>query len=688
MSAEIILLPDKSKDHAMISQIGDFDLSDIRCAVVILNREGRHVFASKFASEFLGFDEQSILGKTIVELLGPDLESPLFEMLQRALDGEIVHHLLRFPSVDPYTRDRYHEICLERCMFQGEVHVLNVVMDITHRVEGRVHLLRRQSELEKDLEGRGAELLRAEERMRVVGGISADGYWERNLVTGKRYCSDSFKKLLKYEDQPIEEDPNFWKNLIFSADYPMWSEAYDSHIEHNSPFTVTLRLLRSDEQPIWVTVRGIAIRDENGVPLRIVGSVTDITALRQAQHKLQNINQTLEAKIVERTVALTEEKERISRIASLVPGVIFSISINKKRNIQFEYISDGFVDIFGASEEKDSFPGTFGDLLGLIHIDHRMEIATQVMRAGHSLKTWQGEFKLSRTDREVWANVTSAPIAHSDGTLWWHGFVQDVTARIMQEREANRLRAEAEERKIQDYQQLAEQQRSMTHRFINLAEEERRGVAYDLHDGLTQHVMSANLYMEIFRARVGELELAPLEFLNKGMECLEQAVKESRRLVNGLRALYLDDMGLAGAIAQVFADESTAAGWASTMYVHNLSDTRFEPEVETAVFRIVQEALVNIRKHASARRVTIEIVKTDDELLPELVVRITDYGAGFEYAPGTYKQGHFGLRSMQERASLLGGTLTVLSKPGTGTRITLHMPLHWSDAPVVAGFEI
>ena len=139
-------------------------------------------------------------------------------------------------------------------------------------------------------------------------------------------------------------------------------------------------------------------------------------------------------------------------------------------------------------------------------------------------------------------------------------------------------------------------QRTLVSGLIHAQEEERRAVAYDLHDGLTQFVMAAHAHLESFHRahRLGNEEKAERD-LDQSLRYLKEAVMESRRLVNGLRTLALDDLGLAGALEEAVAEEKARAGWADADMTHNIAGRRFDKSLETAVYRVAQEALTNAR---------------------------------------------------------------------------------------------
>lgn len=220
---------------------------------------------------------------------------------------------------------------------------------------------------------------------------------------------------------------------------------------------------------------------------------------------------------------------------------------------------------------------------------------------------------------------------------------------------------------------LLERQRALLSGILNAQEEERRAVAYELHDGLTQYVMASHAHLEAFRRarQAGKTDKAERE-LDQGRTYLKDAVVESRRLVNGLRALALDDLGLVGALEQLLAEEKMRAGWAEAPFVHNVADQRFDTLLETAAYRVAQEALTNVRKHAGAARVHVCLFANGSTLTLE----VRDTGAGFVPEEKMRDHGRLGLLGMSERVHLLGGTFVLRSAPGQGTVVRAVFPAH------------
>lgn len=224
---------------------------------------------------------------------------------------------------------------------------------------------------------------------------------------------------------------------------------------------------------------------------------------------------------------------------------------------------------------------------------------------------------------------------------------------------------------------MVAQQRSLLSGLITAQEEERRAVAYDLHDGLTQHVMAAHAHFESFKRAnaTGNKEKAGRD-LDSGLNYLHEAVVESRRLVNGLRSLALDDLGLAGALEQLLSEEKARASWESADFIHNIAGCRFDKNLETGAYRVAQEAITNIRKHASAKQVRVLLLAEEGlSKTRSLRLEILDRGRGF--VPEEHSSGHLhvGLQGIAERINLLGGKYELRSSVGEGTLLQAIFPI-------------
>ncbi|MDU8430859.1 sensor histidine kinase [Pseudomonas syringae pv. actinidifoliorum] len=200
-------------------------------------------------------------------------------------------------------------------------------------------------------------------------------------------------------------------------------------------------------------------------------------------------------------------------------------------------------------------------------------------------------------------------------------------------------------------------------------EDERKRVAYDLHDGLAQTLAGLHQRLQGFAGRCPELPAQLDADLKAILKLAQHCVGEGRQLISGLRPAVLDDFGLWQAIDKE-ADRLREAGiivqWTSQ------SLERLPSHLEIALFRIAQEGINNVLKHANASCVELALELTDGNVS----LRLQDNGRGFiteKPINGTGVQ-KLGLVAMQERASLLGGRLTCVSRPGRGTRLRTVVP--------------
>jgi signal transduction histidine kinase len=215
----------------------------------------------------------------------------------------------------------------------------------------------------------------------------------------------------------------------------------------------------------------------------------------------------------------------------------------------------------------------------------------------------------------------------------------------------------------------AEAMARLMEKVVVAQDEERRRVAYDLHDGVAQLIVSAKQHLDTCADLWPASPERASRELGVGLERLDQAIVETRRVLLALRPAAIEDRGLAAAARQRLEQIAREAGW-ETGFAENLGDARLPTAIETAAFRILQEALTNARKHAGAGHVDVELRRDADWL----VLAVRDSGGGLPAGGGAAGQG-LGLASMSERARLVGGTCTVRSEPSGGTTVRARLPL-------------
>jgi PAS domain S-box-containing protein len=211
---------------------------------------------------------------------------------------------------------------------------------------------------------------------------------------------------------------------------------------------------------------------------------------------------------------------------------------------------------------------------------------------------------------------------------------------------------------------------ALSRRLLDVQEKERRHLARELHDEFGQILATITLHLHAARGVAGE---AALPRLDECAALMQQAGELVRRLALELRPTMLDTLGLEATLRWLAEQHQQRTG-CEVQVVGHLSGAPLSSELAIASFRVAQEALTNVVRHAAASHVWIELSQSERVL--ELVIR--DDGVGFQVAPTSVQaveRGSLGLLGMRERVQILGGSLDVESEPGRGTRIRAFFPL-------------
>ncbi|MEK6280818.1 MAG: sensor histidine kinase [Acidobacteriota bacterium] len=208
-------------------------------------------------------------------------------------------------------------------------------------------------------------------------------------------------------------------------------------------------------------------------------------------------------------------------------------------------------------------------------------------------------------------------------------------------------------------------------RLVTAQEEERSRISRELHDQTGQHLAALLLGLKTLNNSAGNGHAPLHNGLLQLQELTEQLVDEAHHLAWELRPAALDDLGLEMSISN-YVEKWSERSSIPLDFHSNLDKRRLAPSVETAVYRIVQEALTNVLKHAQATRVSVMLEYRYDELL----VIVEDNGRGFhpDVTSSTKEAGALGLLGIQERASLVGGKVKIESEPGSGATVAIRIP--------------
>ena len=213
---------------------------------------------------------------------------------------------------------------------------------------------------------------------------------------------------------------------------------------------------------------------------------------------------------------------------------------------------------------------------------------------------------------------------------------------------------------------------------LDLQERERKLVAYEIHDGLAQKLAGALLRFQAVAPLSEQNQEQLQDTFDAGIDLLTQSVGEARSLISGLRPPILDESGVIAAIDYLVCEQQQLPG-PKIVFKHKLNCERLAPPLETALFRIVQEALANACRHSQSDKVQVDLKEEKQQIW----LSVEDWGIGFD--PKKVPHERYGLRGIRERVHLLGGQATVHSTPNQGTRISVRLPLlqTYADAPSI-----
>ena len=265
----------------------------------------------------------------------------------------------------------------------------------------------------------------------------------------------------------------------------------------------------------------------------------------------------------------------------------------------------------------------------------------------------------------VWVEGITVALRGEKGEIT--GYVnirRDITERKRTEEELRRLNLDLAERERELH--------SLLRRIVAIQEEERRRVAYEVHDGFTQTAAAAYRHLQTFAEHRRLESEEDREELEDAIALVRRTVEEARSVIENLRPTTLDDFGLGTAI-QLQIEELQTEGFEAS-YEGTLGKERLPSTLEVNLFRVAQEALSNVRKHAETDRVRVAIGRREGVVRLE----VRDWGRGFctSEVRGSAGPGEtVGLSSMRDRVALLSGSLEIRSEPGTGTSVVAEIPL-------------
>ncbi len=384
----------------------------------------------------------------------------------------------------------------------------------------------------------------------------------------------------------------------------------------------------------WFLTTKVPLRDVNDRVTGLVGIALDITARKQAE------------------AALVNERNLLRTLVDHIPDYIFVKDTQSRQLLN----NAANLRLIGTQTDAEMLGKTVFDIYPREQAQRYFDEDQRVMRSGQALLN-QEESVLDQDGQEHWLLSTKIPLRDVHGKcIGLVGIKRDITELKRTNNELARSRKRLE---------------ILSRQLIATQESERRHLARELHDEIGQSLTGIKLNL---RALQQPTPVARGETLvHDTIAVVDQTLQQVRSLALDLRPSLLDEIGLVAALRWCLDRQSQRAGFAP-QFVADSTVSGASPEINTACFRIAQESLTNIARHAQARYVRVELRQDDREL--ELLVR--DDGVGFDVPAARSRTAHgesLGLLGMEERVQLIGGQIEIVSLPSQGTTILVRIPL-------------
>ena len=419
------------------------------------------------------------------------------------------------------------------------------------------------------------------------------------------------------------------------------------------------------------------------VPEVLRAKVSVFAELHRKNRQLERMNFELEERVTERTREvetraaalqrvngeLAQKNQELDAIVHTAPDIIFSRQADGAR----DYISSRFYEYTGA------VPGSavgFG-WLEYLHDDDRERSTAHWLHCVQTGRDYESEYRIRGADGKYrWFRARAVPLRDQDGAiLKWYGACSDIHDSKMLEQS---IRDNAIELERTVDARTAELRR-LSSRLMTLQDEERRRFAREIHDGLGQELAAAKMILDGILCK--DSSPAIRQSAGETSDLIDRAIQQVRTISHLLHPPLLDEVGLVSALRWYLDGLSDRSGIQTELAVDPPDLGRLKPELETAIFRIIQEALTNMYRHSGARHGRVSVSEKDGFI----AVAVSDDGKGVEEQVAQLRPESIGvgIGGMRQRVRELGGNLR-LTNANPGTIVEVVIPSRRTDSVDVA----
>lgn len=409
------------------------------------------------------------------------------------------------------------------------------------------------------------------------------------------------------------------------------------------------------------------------VPEVLRAKVRVFAELHRKKLQLERLNNDLEERVKDRTLELeqkalalqrlnndlAQKNQELDAIVHTAPDIIFSRQADGTR----DYISSRFYEYTGAA--PDSAVGL--GWMEYLHPEDKEPSLAEWMRCVQSGATYESEYRIRGVDGNYrWFRARAVPLRDPEGNIVkWYGTCSDIHDSKMLEQSIRENATELE--RMVNLRTI--ELRRLSSRLMTMQDEERRRIAREIHDGLGQELAAAKMIVDGILSR--DTSPTMRQASAEASQLVDRAIQQVRTISHLLHPPLLDEVGLVSAMRWYLEGLSERSGIEIQLNVDPPDLSRLKPELETAIFRIIQEALTNMFRHSGARNGSISLAENNGNIR----VTVADDGKGIEEQVIQLRPDSLGvgIGGMRQRVSELGGSLR-LSNANPGTIVEVVIP--------------
>ncbi|HUS10986.1 MAG TPA: PAS domain S-box protein [Pyrinomonadaceae bacterium] len=608
-------------------------------AMLIADDDGTYLDANPSACAMFGVSTEEILQRNLSDFVEPGRHREVEKAWQSFIEEGEQSGEFRLYRPDGTTRELEYRA---KARFLPNRH-LSILRDITQRKHAEEELRLAHAELEKRVEQRTAELIASNtflkseivERQQAQEALAASEEKYRDLFENAKdaiYVQDIRGNYVSV-NRAAEELSGYRRDEIVGkhfADFvaPEYLDCvnnnFNTKLKGRSQTAYELEVISRDGRRIPIELNSSTIF-KDGVAVGIQGMARDITDRKRVE------------------AALRQSEEQYRELVENINDIIYATD----ENGVITYISRAVEQAIGLSP-SEMIGQSFTRFL--YPADEKLALQNfQQSAAGISDAL---EFRVVDKSGAIrWVRKSSRPVFHGDLFMGTRGLVSDITER--KEAEAARMH--------------------LLQRLVTAQEEEQRRLSRELHDQTGQSLAALMLGLKSIEDS-DQLKEGARNRLRQLQDLTSQLARDVHHLASNLRPTALDDLGLHTALSNYVEEWSDRTKICADFHSNGLMKERLPRQIETAVYRVVQEALTNVVKHANAQNVSVILEYRGNRVQ----AIIEDDGSGFDterIVSARNSDGRLGLLGMQERVALVEGHLNIESAPASGTTVIVHIPV-------------